>query len=111
MDKIVIRGGKPLLGRVYTGGSKNATLPLMAAAMLAHSPSVLRNVPDLRDIQSMAAVPEAVKRLADDINSSEVSETLAESTQLARTLGIGGTFLGWSRPRPERVERWAGLRW
>jgi UDP-N-acetylglucosamine 1-carboxyvinyltransferase len=56
MDKIVITGGRPLKGTVEVSGSKNATLPLMAAALLAESPTVLRGVPDLRDIQTMVGV-------------------------------------------------------
>ncbi|MBX7243905.1 MAG: UDP-N-acetylglucosamine 1-carboxyvinyltransferase [Candidatus Sumerlaeaceae bacterium] len=56
MQRIVINGGKPLSGRVPVSGSKNATLPLMAATLLGRSPSVIRNVPDLRDVQTMADV-------------------------------------------------------
>jgi len=53
MDMYVIEGGIPLRGTVYISGSKNACLPLMCAAMLADGPTVLENVPDLRDIRSM----------------------------------------------------------
>ena len=53
MDKILVRGGKPLLGDVYVRGAKNAALPLMAASLLAHEPVVLHNVPCLHDIFSM----------------------------------------------------------
>lgn len=53
MDKIVIRGGKPLCGTVQVRGAKNAALPLMAAAILGDTPSVLHNVPCLHDIFSM----------------------------------------------------------
>jgi UDP-N-acetylglucosamine 1-carboxyvinyltransferase len=60
MDKIVITGGKPLRGTVRVSGSKNATLPLMAAALLADSPTVLRGVPDLRDIRTMVGVIESL---------------------------------------------------
>lgn len=54
MDMMVIRGGKPLRGTVQAGGSKNAALPMMAAALLADGPVRLRNVPDLMDIRTMA---------------------------------------------------------
>lgn len=47
-------GGRPLRGSVEISGSKNATLPLMAAALLGDSPTTLRGVPDLRDIATMA---------------------------------------------------------
>lgn len=53
MDKILIRGGKPLKGNVQIRGAKNAALPLMAAAILAEEPVVLHNVPCLHDIFSM----------------------------------------------------------
>jgi UDP-N-acetylglucosamine 1-carboxyvinyltransferase len=53
VDKIVIHGGKPLSGTVQVRGAKNAALPLMAAAILGDSPSVLHNVPCLHDIFSM----------------------------------------------------------
>ena len=53
MDKILIRGGKPLMGKVQVRGAKNAALPLMAAAVLAESPCVLHNVPCLHDVFSM----------------------------------------------------------
>lgn len=53
MDKIIIRGGKPLAGAVQVRGAKNAALPLMAAAILGDGPSVLHNVPCLHDVFSM----------------------------------------------------------
>ncbi|MCX5759607.1 MAG: UDP-N-acetylglucosamine 1-carboxyvinyltransferase, partial [Candidatus Hydrogenedentes bacterium] len=53
MDKILIRGGKPLHGSVQVRGAKNAALPLMAAAILAEGPCTLHNVPCLNDIFSM----------------------------------------------------------
>lgn len=53
MDMFVIEGGHPLVGRVSVSGSKNASLPIMAAAIMADSPCELHNVPDLLDIQTM----------------------------------------------------------
>jgi len=54
MDKIVIRGGKPLFGTIPIGGAKNAALPLMAAALLMDEPLRLSNLPHLADISTMA---------------------------------------------------------
>ena len=54
MDKFVIHGGEELNGTIEVGGSKNAVLPVMAAALLAGGKSVIRNVPDLRDTRTMA---------------------------------------------------------
>ncbi len=54
MDRIVIRGGKPLKGEIQVSGAKNAALPLMAAALLTEEGLTLHNVPELMDIATMA---------------------------------------------------------
>ncbi|ADK84111.1 UDP-N-acetylglucosamine1-carboxyvinyltransferase [Desulfarculus baarsii DSM 2075] len=56
MDKLIIEGGRPLVGRVRVSGAKNATLPLMAACLLTGGRNRLRNVPNLRDVGTMAAL-------------------------------------------------------
>jgi len=56
MDRIRIRGGAKLNGTVPISGAKNATLPLMAAALLADGPLTLTNAPDLADIATMGAL-------------------------------------------------------
>ncbi len=53
MDKIRIRGGSRLKGRIAIGGAKNAALPLMAACLLTDRPLVLSNVPRLADIETL----------------------------------------------------------
>ncbi|HEY2028483.1 MAG TPA: UDP-N-acetylglucosamine 1-carboxyvinyltransferase [Myxococcales bacterium] len=53
MDAIEIAGGKRLSGEVRVSGSKNATLPQIAAALLAPGRSVFRGVPDLADIRTL----------------------------------------------------------
>ncbi len=53
MDEIWIQGGRRLKGRVACGGSKNATLPVLAAAMLAPGRYRFTNVPDLMDVATM----------------------------------------------------------
>ncbi|NQU67643.1 MAG: UDP-N-acetylglucosamine 1-carboxyvinyltransferase [Candidatus Marinimicrobia bacterium] len=54
MDKIIIRGGKPLFGEVNIGGAKNAVLPIMAATVISPGHYNLTNVPNLRDTRTMA---------------------------------------------------------
>jgi len=53
VDKILVRGGRPLTGSVQVRGAKNAALPLMAACILADQPCVLHNVPCLHDVFTM----------------------------------------------------------
>jgi UDP-N-acetylglucosamine 1-carboxyvinyltransferase len=54
MDRIRIRGGRPLSGEIAIGGAKNATLPLMAAALLTDERLVLSNVPRLEDVTTLS---------------------------------------------------------
>jgi UDP-N-acetylglucosamine 1-carboxyvinyltransferase len=54
MDKILIRGGRPLKGDIAVSGAKNAALPLMAAALLTDETVRLSNLPHLVDIATLA---------------------------------------------------------
>ncbi len=56
MQKISVKGGKALKGSVDISGSKNATLPVMTAALLGQTLSTIHNVPYLNDIKTMAEV-------------------------------------------------------
>ena len=56
MDAIRIRGGRPLHGRVRVSGAKNAALPILCATLLSDGDSLLRNVPALRDMNTLAAL-------------------------------------------------------
>ncbi len=53
MEKIVIEGGRRLHGRVSVNGSKNASLPIMAACILASGPSRIKGIPDIADVRVM----------------------------------------------------------
>lgn len=54
MDKIRIRGGRPLKGQIRISGAKNAALPLMAACLLTEETLTLSNLPHLADITTLA---------------------------------------------------------
>lgn len=53
MDKLVIKGGKPLHGSIRASGAKNAVLPILAATILATDSVVLTNIPQLDDVSTM----------------------------------------------------------
>ncbi|MEZ5823554.1 MAG: UDP-N-acetylglucosamine 1-carboxyvinyltransferase [Geminicoccaceae bacterium] len=53
MDRIIIRGGRPLRGVIPISGAKNAALPILATAILTDEPLRFSSVPDLADIHSM----------------------------------------------------------
>jgi UDP-N-acetylglucosamine 1-carboxyvinyltransferase len=61
LEKIIIRGGKPLNGTIKVQGAKNAVLPIMAASLLATKrPSSIDDVPLLQDVITMKAVLESL---------------------------------------------------
>ena len=53
MDRIHIEGGRRLIGSIPISGAKNATLPLMTAALLTAEPLRLENVPRLTDVRTL----------------------------------------------------------
>ena len=53
MESFVIKGGQPLSGTIRPAGNKNAALPIVAASLLADEPVVLRNVPQILDVETM----------------------------------------------------------
>jgi UDP-N-acetylglucosamine 1-carboxyvinyltransferase len=60
MDKIRIRGGRPLHGKIAIGGAKNAALPLMCASLLTDETLTLSNIPHLADITMLAELLSAL---------------------------------------------------
>ena len=58
MQKLLITGGRPLIGEVHISGAKNAALPLMAASMLTDETLTLSNVPQLADVNTLAKLLE-----------------------------------------------------
>lgn len=61
MDRFMIRGGRPLSGRVRVSASKNSVLPILAAAILADKgESIIHDIPNLRDIDIILKLLEAV---------------------------------------------------
>ena len=60
MDKFVINGGKPLKGTVHISGAKNAAVAILPAALLADSPCIIENLPEISDV---ATLLRAIKQL------------------------------------------------
>ncbi len=99
MEKLIIKGGKPLLGTVRISGAKNAALPLIAATLLADGVHILHNVPDLRDTRTILRLLESLgiswerhgstlKIDASHLNYSEASYELVK-TMRASVLVLG----------------------
>lgn len=73
MDKLVIEGGRPLKGEVTISGSKNATLPVLAATLLTNETCILRNVPRLIDTMTMIKL---LKSLGKDVEWDKEKDEL-----------------------------------
>ncbi len=86
MDRIRIRGGRPLSGEIGIGGAKNAALPLMAAGMLTDERLVLSNVPRLADIQTMSLLLAQHGLAVEPVGND------------GRTLSVGGAITNTEAP-------------
>ena len=56
MGDITVRGGIPLHGKLYVQGSKNAALPILAAAILHEGISVIHNCPHILDVENTVQI-------------------------------------------------------
>lgn len=120
MDKLVVRGGSPLIGPLTVSGSKNTALPLMSAALLTDGPVTLTNVPDLKDIHTFKRVIEvtgtrvdhdpANHRMTIDAGSLERAEAPYELVKRMRaSFYMLGALLG--RKGKARVSLPGGCAW
>jgi UDP-N-acetylglucosamine 1-carboxyvinyltransferase len=55
-QKFVVEGMRPLEGEMTVSGSKNAALPILCAALLSQKESILHNVPEIADIQTLLEI-------------------------------------------------------
>jgi UDP-N-acetylglucosamine 1-carboxyvinyltransferase len=94
MADLLIRGGRPLAGRIAVEGNKNAALPLLAACLLTSETCELRNVPRIRDVAVML-----------DLLRSLGAEIEGEGTSTVR---VRCANVGSSEPDPSLVGRLRG---
>lgn len=110
MEKLVVRGGNRLQGRVRVSGAKNAVLPIIAAAILGSNKSSIYEVPDLNDVRTICKVLECLGMKIDysephalHIDSSEVTSCEAPyelvSTMRASFLVMGSLLARVGRAR------------
>src|SRR6478736_1207465 len=100
MDKLQIQGGVPLEGEVRISGAKNATLPILAGALLADDPVVVANVPHLKDVTTtvellgrMGATVTIDERMRIEVDGSTVNECFAPY-DLVKTMRASILVLG-----------------
>ena len=100
MEKLIIRGGRRLVGTVKTSGAKNAVLPIIAASILGATPSRLEEIPALEDVRTICAVLRCLGLKIDDtepgvltIDSSEITSCEAPY-ELVRTMRASFLVMG-----------------
>lgn len=99
MKKIVIQGGAKLHGSINISGSKNASLPILAATLLIDEKIILSNVPIVKDILTMVSLLETlgkkvkVKRNSLEITSKNKKNYVAKY-ELVKTMRAGILVIG-----------------
>jgi UDP-N-acetylglucosamine 1-carboxyvinyltransferase len=79
MDKLLIRGGRPLHGEVRISGAKNAALPELCAALLTAEPMTLQNIPRLQDVATMLKL---IRNMGAKAEFSPEGTVLIDSSEL-----------------------------
>ena len=100
MDKLVIEGGVPLTGEISVSGAKNATLPILTAALLTGEPLTVSNVPHLRDVTTMLNLLAQMgvtvsmdEKLGVELAASNITDPVA-SYELVKTMRASVLVLG-----------------
>jgi UDP-N-acetylglucosamine 1-carboxyvinyltransferase len=110
MDKLIIRGGRPLSGDVRISGAKNAVLPILAATLLADGPMSIGNVPHLQDVTTtmellgrMGASLTVDERMRIEVDPTTADEFVAPY-ELVKTMRASILVLGPLLARFGRAE-------
>ncbi len=100
MDKLQIHGGVALDGEVRISGAKNATLPILAACLLADGPVIVSNVPHLQDVTTMIELLGRMgvsvtidEKMRVEVDASTIRERVAPY-QLVKTMRASILVLG-----------------
>ena len=101
MEKLEIIGRKKLSGTIAISGSKNATLPILAATILTNKKIVIKNIPIVRDVETMATLLNTIgssvklnkkKKIIEILNKNKL-KTMAPYG-LVKTMRAGVLVLG-----------------
>ncbi len=100
MEKFVIEGGKRLNGTVRISGAKNAAVAILPAVLLAESPCIIENLPEISDVQSICTVMQKLGALVKYIDGStvEIDPTTVKSftvdKEMSQSMRASSYFLG-----------------
>lgn len=81
MDKFLVRGGKPLHGKIEISGAKNSALPCLAASLLTSETVILHNVPYVKDLITQ-------RRLLEDLGATVLTPELRTHKVTANNIQV-----------------------
>jgi len=100
MEKLLITGGKPLIGEVKISGAKNSVLPILAASLLSDEEVIIGNVPHLQDVTTtisllteMGATLSIDEKMKVSINASSIKKFYAPY-EMVKTMRASILVLG-----------------
>ncbi len=100
MEKFVINGGKPLKGEVRISGAKNAAVAILPAVLLADSPCIIENLPNISDVsailrvmQNLGAQVKLINKSTVEINPAHISSFVV-TKEMAEGMRASSYFLG-----------------
>ena len=97
LEKFVIEGGVPLCGTITAAGNKNGALPILAACLLTEDEVILRNVPEISDVEDMVRLLQGLGARVEWTAPAEIliDSSTVESTHVDRLLAerIRASFL------------------
>lgn len=100
MEKFVIKGGKKLKGKVRISGAKNAAVAVLPAVLLADSPCVIENLPEISDVSAICSCMAQLGAKVKYIDSSAVEidptgvNSFVVSKEMAKNMRASSYFLG-----------------
>ena len=100
MDKFVINGGKSLKGEVRISGAKNAAVAILPAVLLADSPCIIENLPDISDVSAIIQVMQDLGATVRLINKTSVEidprrvNSFVVTKKMAEGMRASSYFLG-----------------
>ena len=100
MEKFVINGGKPLKGKVHISGAKNAAVAILPAVLLADSPCIIENLPEISDVSAilnamsyLGANIRTINKTSVEIDPSHVSSFIVPK-EITENMRASSYFLG-----------------
>ena len=100
MEKFVINGGKRLTGSVRISGAKNAAVAILPGVLLAESPCIIENLPEISDVTAICSVLRELGASVRFINPSTVEidptgvNSFTVSKEMAQSMRASSYFLG-----------------